>query len=28
LMTLFLKIMSNAYKDGGLYIDYVSSKEW
>ena len=27
LMTLFLKIMANAYKDGGLYIDHVSSKE-
>jgi len=27
LMTLFLKIMSYAYKDGGLYIDHVSSKE-
>lgn len=27
LMQLFLKIMSRAYKDGGLYIDKVSSKE-
>ena len=28
LMQLFLKIMSRAYKDGGLYIVRVSSKEW
>ena len=27
LMQLFLKIMSRANKDGGLYIDSVSSKE-
>ena len=27
LMQLFLKIMSRAYKDGGLYIDRISSKE-
>lgn len=27
LMKLFLKIMARANKDGGLYIDHVSSKE-
>ena len=28
LMGMFLRIMAQAEKDGGLYCDHVSSKEW
>ena len=28
LMGLFLRIMSQAEKDGGLYVDRIVSKEW